>query len=85
MTDQEVQAAMNEAFKEAEDNAYFGNGFLAGVQFAKKQVLEELKAEVEAVKRDVTKEAKALDGDDELWGERIGYGYVLRLIKGLEG
>jgi hypothetical protein len=35
-TDQEIKKGLQQAYKEAGDNAYFGNGFHAGVDFVVK-------------------------------------------------
>lgn len=37
LTDKEIQNGLDEAYKKAGHNAYFGNGFKAGVEFALKQ------------------------------------------------
>lgn len=38
MTEQEIHDAMDQAYRMAGDNAYFGNGFNAGVSYAVKQL-----------------------------------------------
>ena len=37
LTDDEIQKGLDEAFKSAGDNAYFGNGFRRGVKFAQEK------------------------------------------------
>lgn len=38
ITDEQIKKGLNKAYKEAGQNAYFGNGFEAGVKFAQQQV-----------------------------------------------
>ena len=45
MTEQEINEAMDKAYKKAGHNAYFNNGFLAGIQFATDKHLEGLKSD----------------------------------------
>ena len=37
LTEEEIQKGLDEAYKNAESNAYFGNGFKAGIEFALNQ------------------------------------------------
>lgn len=37
ITEQEIMKGITEAYKQAGHNAYFGNGFRAGIEFALKQ------------------------------------------------
>ena len=34
LTEEQIKKGLDEAYREAGGNAYFGNGFLAGVRFA---------------------------------------------------
>lgn len=50
---EEIEKAMNEAYKEAKHNAYFSNGFKAGVKFTSErcgQIIDAWKKEVELEK-----------------------------------
>jgi hypothetical protein len=38
LTEEQIEKALNEAYKKAGHNAYFGNGFKAGVDFAISQM-----------------------------------------------
>ena len=38
ITEEEVQQGLNKAYKELGHNAYFGNGFKAGVRFAEQKL-----------------------------------------------
>lgn len=37
-TEEQIKEGMNKAYKEAGHNAYFGNGFYAGIEFIIKQI-----------------------------------------------
>lgn len=38
ITDEKIKEGLNEAYKKIGENAYFGNGFKAGVKFALKEM-----------------------------------------------
>ena len=50
MTAEEIQKGLDKAYKEAGRNAYFGNGFVAGIEFANNHHKEASKELVEALK-----------------------------------
>lgn len=43
-TEKEIQEGLNKAYKEAGHNVYFGNGFNAGIEFARQRQADLLKA-----------------------------------------
>lgn len=54
-TSKEIKEALDEAYNKAGQNAYFGNGFEAGVRFAKKK----FKARIEELNDDNAALSKA--------------------------
>lgn len=50
ITDEQMQEAINKAYKEAGHNAYFANGFEAGVKFA--QNLLKYRQEIQQIEDD---------------------------------